>query len=121
MVTQILEGIEDNSLLGNLSGGILFLEVIDTYLSNVRKYDVRLNVDKCNLFTTEAKWCGRVLFKGQWRFEDRYFNRILRVNSSRTMGKLEDVLYISIWLHSSIPQLVGLKEDLVKLAIKIKE
>eukprot|EP00924_Labyrinthula_sp_SR-Ha-C_P003448 augustus_masked-scaffold_15-processed-gene-9.50-mRNA-1 protein AED:1.00 eAED:1.00 QI:0/0/0/0/1/1/7/0/1677 len=58
---------------------------------------------------------------GQWRFEDKYFNRILRVNSPRTMGELEDVLYISIWLNRSMPQLAELKEDLAKLVIRIKD
>eukprot|EP00924_Labyrinthula_sp_SR-Ha-C_P006379 snap_masked-scaffold_57-processed-gene-0.42-mRNA-1 protein AED:0.19 eAED:0.19 QI:0/-1/0/1/-1/1/1/0/86 len=79
MVAKTLGGVEYGSLFGNPSGGVLqwvddalvyapswprFLEVIDMYLSNVRRYDVRLNVDKCTIFATEVKWCGRVLSGG---------------------------------------------------------
>eukprot|EP00924_Labyrinthula_sp_SR-Ha-C_P013860 snap_masked-scaffold_5-processed-gene-15.36-mRNA-1 protein AED:1.00 eAED:1.00 QI:0/0/0/0/1/1/2/0/1386 len=135
MVTQILGGIQRDALFGNPKGGVLqwvddalvyaptwpcFLKVIDQYLTNVRKYDVRLNVDKCNLFSTNVSSCGRILSEGQWRFEDKYFNRILNVNSPRTMGELEDVLYISICPNRTIPQLAELIENLAKLVITIK-
>eukprot|EP00924_Labyrinthula_sp_SR-Ha-C_P014090 maker-scaffold_56-snap-gene-1.68-mRNA-1 protein AED:0.47 eAED:0.54 QI:0/0/0/1/0/0/2/0/65 len=43
------------------------------------------------------------------------------ISSPRAMGEFEDVLYISIWLDRSTPQLAELKEDLTKLVIRIKD
>eukprot|EP00924_Labyrinthula_sp_SR-Ha-C_P011423 augustus_masked-scaffold_46-processed-gene-0.9-mRNA-1 protein AED:0.36 eAED:0.36 QI:0/-1/0/1/-1/1/1/0/2648 len=98
-----------------------FISVLETILKNCLKYKLRLNANKCIFITQSTEWCGRTISKEGWNFSTKHFNKILKMNSPRTLGQLEDILYVSSWLAPAIPKLSTLKTQLQNLATDLKK
>lgn len=75
------------------------------YLQNCAEYGVRLNLSKCVFVDSEVEWCGRLVTSTGVQFKQHYFEKILAMGSPRSLGDIEDLVYLSTWLSSSIPRL----------------
>eukprot|EP00924_Labyrinthula_sp_SR-Ha-C_P015341 snap_masked-scaffold_87-processed-gene-0.29-mRNA-1 protein AED:0.37 eAED:0.37 QI:0/-1/0/1/-1/1/1/0/2646 len=98
-----------------------FLSVLRTILKNCIKYSLRLNANKCIFVTKTTEWCGRTISSNGWNFSTKHFNKILSMACPKTLGQLEDILYVSAWLAPAIPKLSTLKAELQKLATDLKK
>eukprot|EP00924_Labyrinthula_sp_SR-Ha-C_P016964 maker-scaffold_6-augustus-gene-20.51-mRNA-1 protein AED:0.51 eAED:0.52 QI:0/0/0/0.4/1/1/5/0/2420 len=56
-----------------------------------------------------------------WNFSTKHFNKILSMACPKTLGQLEDILYVSACLAPAIPKLSILKAELQKLATDLKK
>ena len=75
MIDCVLGGVSEGGLFARKKGGFLqwlddsfgysdtfseMLYITDRFLSNVEKYKLRLNVEKCDFIGKSISWCGRV-------------------------------------------------------------
>eukprot|EP00924_Labyrinthula_sp_SR-Ha-C_P010971 maker-scaffold_33-snap-gene-1.52-mRNA-1 protein AED:0.18 eAED:0.18 QI:0/0/0/0.5/1/1/2/0/537 len=97
-----------------------FKQVIETILSNCIKYKLRLNAMKCEFYTTETEWCGRTITRKGRNFSQKHFDKILSMECPKTLGQLEDILYVSSWLALALPKLSTIKSELQSLALELK-
>ena len=136
IVAEILGGVENDSLFGRPHSGVLqwlddslvysetfeqHLETMARLLENCRKKKLRLNIDKCDVIKREAVWCGRLISEEGWRFQSKYFDNILKLGVPRTLGQLEDCVYLSQWLSPGIPRVAEYKTDFMNLATAMKK
>ena len=136
VITHVLGGSSRKGIFGRLNNGVLqwiddtllystsfegFYDTYKTLLRNCIKWKVRLNIDKCTLVDNKIIWCGRLITRQGWRYQDKYFNKILKIKSPTTMGEIEDVLYTVVWLSLSIPNLSKFKEPIAELILSMKK
>eukprot|EP00924_Labyrinthula_sp_SR-Ha-C_P014737 augustus_masked-scaffold_105-processed-gene-0.3-mRNA-1 protein AED:1.00 eAED:1.00 QI:0/0/0/0/1/1/2/0/415 len=70
---------------------------------------------KCDLIKSKVGWCGRILENGRWRYDEKYFLKLEDMAEVRKMGQLEDLVYVSTWLVSSVPDLARKRHYLSKI------
>lgn len=68
------------------------------------KYSWKLNTRKCNLYMTEAKWCGRIISGKGIRHDPAGLYGLTQMECPTTRGQLQQYLCAKQWLRSSIPQ-----------------
>ena len=78
---------------------------MERFLTEVRRKKVRLNIRKTQILATTINWCGREISKGTWRFDPRFFSKILHALKPRYAHELAQCIYIATWLAPSIPSL----------------
>ena len=132
LVTEILNGIEEDSLFGHgclqwLDDTLMYASTWKEFLSIYKRFldrciskGVRLNVLKCKLLESETTWCGRRITPEGWSFSKKYFKKILEIPQPKRLGELEDIIYGVNWLSSSIPELAELKAPFQDLMLRIK-
>eukprot|EP00924_Labyrinthula_sp_SR-Ha-C_P004437 snap_masked-scaffold_1-processed-gene-0.9-mRNA-1 protein AED:1.00 eAED:1.00 QI:0/0/0/0/1/1/2/0/1072 len=117
LINEVLGGLNRDSLFGN---GVLqwiddsliyasswkeYKDILSQFLNQCIKVNFRLNLDKCDLIKSRVGWCGRILENGRWRYDEKYFLKLEDMGEVRKMGQLEDLVYVSTWLASSVPDL----------------
>ena len=87
-----------------------YLKALEAFLQQVIRKGVRLNIRKLELLKSEIAWCGRILSKGRWRFDTKFFDKVLAVPRPRYCHELAQVLYIITWMSTSIPNLTQYRD-----------
>ena len=88
------------------------------------KKNLRLNITKCTLLSTEAEWCGRRISKEGWTYSKKYFKKILKTPKPSFTHELAQALYLINWLSPCVPQLAKLRDvfsSVVKLQTTMKQ
>eukprot|EP00924_Labyrinthula_sp_SR-Ha-C_P010310 augustus_masked-scaffold_23-processed-gene-2.61-mRNA-1 protein AED:1.00 eAED:1.00 QI:0/0/0/0/1/1/5/0/1049 len=126
LINQVLGGLNRDSLFGN---GVLqwiddsliyasswkeYKDILSQFLNHCIKVNFRLNLDKCDLIKSRVGWCGRILENGRWRYDEKYFLKLEHIGEVRKMDQLEDLVYVSTWLASSVPDLARKRHYLSK-------
>lgn len=136
ILRYILGGVGNDSFFGREHAGVLqwlddllvyadswkgLMDVLKGIFKNLKKYKVRLNLKKCDLFSKSANWCGRIVTSSGWNYSLSHYDKILGLRQPKTLGELETILYIVNWLHLAIPKAVEVKDIFQELAADIKK
>ena len=73
------------------------MDALNRYLEAVKAIGVRLNIRKMELLKPRIGWCGRILSHGSWKFDDKFYKKILEVP--------RQVFYFATWMSTGIPHL----------------
>ena len=68
-----------------------------------RKFRLKLNAARCNFFLLEAKWCGKIYFRGGWNHDPARTSALRSMAQPRTAGDLMQFVCACTWLSSHIP------------------
>ena len=64
---ELLIWIDD--LMGHAPDSESLLRILRIIFENCRKFRLKLNASRCKFFLTEAKWCGKIYFRGGWNHD----------------------------------------------------
>lgn len=84
----------EQGLIDNLAKFLLFCDA----------WNIKLNPTKCVLFTTEAKWCGRIISANGIRYDPSGIDGLTNMEPLSTGGQLQKSVCAMWWIWSSIPR-----------------
>ncbi|KAE9352273.1 hypothetical protein PR003_g4461 [Phytophthora rubi] len=79
-----------------------FLEVIDLIYSLLEEYGLFLGMVKTCLYTTSAKWCGRVLTKDGVAYDSDKIRALVEMPVPTAAGALQQFLCAAGWMRNSL-------------------
>eukprot|EP00924_Labyrinthula_sp_SR-Ha-C_P010489 snap_masked-scaffold_70-processed-gene-0.24-mRNA-1 protein AED:1.00 eAED:1.00 QI:0/-1/0/0/-1/1/1/0/383 len=104
----VLQWLDDSLLYSTSWEG--FLKVRQACLDRCRKKNLRLNLLKCELVSKSPTWCGRVISKEGWAYNEKHYNKIKQIPRPVDFGHLETILHLSNWLSTSIPSYAEIRQ-----------
>ncbi len=104
--------LDDIILYGSTVEG--YLQSLDKLLKQVIVQGVRLNVEKCEFFSDQMEWCGRLLKDGKWRFMDKFYEKILSLPKPEYKHQLAQIIFLVNWLSPAIPGIAEFREVLAE-------
>lgn len=89
---------------------LVYSDTIDGLLKTVeRVFDLlhkslfKLSIKKCMLFSTSAKWCGKIFDANGVRHDPFRIAALVSMNPPRNAGELQQFICASNWMRESIP------------------
>lgn len=110
LFTEILAWLDD--ILGYAKTPSELLGVLEHVLTLCAEYGLKLHPSKCCFYTTEAKWCGKLISAGGVRHYPDRVACLRDMPSPRTAGDLQQFLCAVNWMRTSIPNYTALVADL---------
>ncbi|OWY98683.1 hypothetical protein PHMEG_00030491 [Phytophthora megakarya] len=79
-----------------------FLVVLDRVYGTLAEYGLFLGLDKICLYTTNAKWCGRVITPTGVMYDPEKIQSLVEIPEPRTAAELQQFLCASGWMRNSL-------------------
>ena len=105
-----IQWIDDSLLHHETKEGLL--DIFEKFLERLAKFNVKLSIDKCDLFKTEIEYCGRVITGGKWRFSPELYEKITSAGKPRSEAEMGKIVWLMTWLAPAIPNLASIRERL---------
>ncbi|GMF47322.1 unnamed protein product [Phytophthora fragariaefolia] len=80
-----------------------FVGVLRQFFSLVAKALLKLNMAKCSLYTTEVKWCGRLISGSGIRHDPDRVDALSTLPVPATVAELKYFVCATNWLQNSLP------------------
>ena len=100
-----------------MDDSLIYADTFDQYLSVLERLldaaiakNLRFNIDKCIFLAETIEWCGRRVTRGKWKFDDRHFEKVLRLPKPKFYHKLAQAVYVANWLAPSIPEFASWRD-----------
>ena len=103
---ELLIWIDD--LMGHAPDAESLLLILRTIFENCRKFRLKLNATRCKFFLTEAKWCGKIYFRGGWNHDPARTEALRSMSLPRTAADLMQFVCACTWLSTHIPDFARL-------------
>lgn len=65
------------------------LEAAESFFKRCIRLNVRLNSEKCFLFATSVRWCGRRFDEKRWRLDPRIIDSLRNISAPTTGARLQ--------------------------------
>lgn len=88
------------------------IKCLQSFFQFCSTYNLRLNPQKCVLYTTSVKWCGRIISATGVRHDPSNLQGLLDLDRPTTGGQLQQFVCAMQWLRSAIPQFQRLIQPL---------
>lgn len=110
---EVLMWLDD--VLGHASTVVQLMKILDRVLAQCVKYGLKLNPNKCVSYSTEIKWCGRMVSaRGISHCPERIAG-LVGMLPPRTAGDLQQFVCATNWMGASILQYAEVVAPLVEL------
>ena len=93
-----------DDILGHSNTVEDWFPLLDTTLQRLEKYNIKLNIDKCNFFVTEVKFCGRIFRHKEVIHDPVRIQALVDMPSPKTASELQQLLMATQWMSRSIPR-----------------
>ena len=80
------------------------LRVLSRLLDAAIYKGLRFNIEKCVFIAKEISWCGRQITCQQWKFNDSYYEKILKLGKPKYQQELAQAVYVANWIAPAIPE-----------------
>ena len=110
-----------DDLLGHADSEDGWFSVLERVLHLANSYDLKLNIDKCNLFLRQVKFCGRIFRPEGVSHDPNRVKALCAMNIPEKANELQQLLMASQWMSRSIPEynkIVSPLQDIFELAMK---
>jgi len=108
---EIFDGMVYVSLLIWIDDTLLFakafedcLQVFRQSFQRLRKFNVKLNPNKTQLFSREITWCGRKVSKIGIRFHDTPIQAFQQLPEPTTADQMQKLVCAANWIRTTIPR-----------------
>ena len=81
---------------------LAFLNSLDKVLTRYAKFNVKLNMQKCEFFTRKVIWCGREFSAAGVKFAAKYYETLNSTPVPTLAVELHDFIYGFQWIQSSL-------------------
>jgi len=86
--------------------------LLDDVLGRRAKYGLKMHAKKCQFFTREIVWCGKVISESGVRHSSELVQGLVDMQTPRTGGELQQFLCAANWMRQSIPEFTRLTAPL---------
>lgn len=91
------------SLVGQYLSAESLVESIG-HLFNLRALlPLHFHLDKCMLFSSEVRWCGRIISSDGWRFEPANIDTLCKMQPPQTGSQLQQIFCVLRWVPTTLP------------------
>ena len=104
-----------DDLLGHAATEEKWFSILSRTLELAEQYDLKLNLEKCNLFLQEAKFCGRIFTPGGVKHDPDRITALTGIPQPRTARDLQQFMMAVQWMSRSIPEYNTLIEPLQRI------
>lgn len=102
----LLHAMNEDQLLDNIAAFLIVCKEVEKFKVNPRK--------SC-FFTREVKFCGRIISADGIRLGPRNFEELLNMKAPRTGDELQQLICVTKWMRTAIPDYARLIEPLHQL------
>jgi hypothetical protein len=109
ITNEVLKGLHGSICSNWIDDLLVFAPTEAIYLRNLeqvfqryKEFNVKLNMEKCDLFQRKVKWCGRILSAGTIAFDPGYYTRLTSLPAPTTVLELHDFFFALSWVQSSL-------------------
>jgi len=111
-----------DDLLGHAPSEGKWFQILARTLELAEKYDLKFNLDKCNLFLKEAKFCGKVFTPEGVKHDMDRIKALVAIPQPRTARDLQQFMMAAQWMSRSIPEYNTLMHSLQEIfEVSMKE
>jgi len=93
-----------DDLLGHASTLESWFANLEMVLNLAAKFNIRFNVEKCEFFATEVKYCGRIFSTKGVSHDPSRVSALLDIPPPTTARDLQQFLMAAQWMSRSIPE-----------------
>ena len=79
------------------------LHVLSKFFSLCEDHNIKLNANKCSLFTKEVTWCGRKISADGIEFDPRRLSGLKEMNTPTNGAELQQFITSINWMRQAIP------------------
>lgn len=79
------------------------LQLLENLLQRCTDYGLKLNPNKCKVFSTSIVWCGRLISPAGITFQPSRISALTSMSSPQTGADLQQFLCAMNWMRSAIP------------------
>jgi len=119
LYTSLIIWIDD--LLGHAPTEDGWFSTLEKTLHLANSFNLKLNIEKCNLFLREVKFCGRIFRPDGVSHDPNRVKALCAMNVPEKENELQQLLMASQWMSRSIPEynkIVSPLQDIFELAMK---
>jgi hypothetical protein len=84
-----------------------WFRVLERTLEIAEEYNLKLNVKKCQLFTPEVKFCGRIFSEDGVRHDLQKIKALVDLPRPKTARELQQFIFGSQWMSRHVPGYAG--------------
>jgi hypothetical protein len=77
---------------------------LDEVFQRLRKFNVKLNFQKTDLYSKEITWCGRKISVEGIKFDPKMIESLLSLPEPENAANLQNFLCGANWIRSSVPE-----------------
>ena len=93
-----------DDLLGHASTLDQWFAILERVFELATQYNIKFNIDKCELFSTEVKYCGRVFSTKGVSHDPARIAALTNIPQPKTARDLQQFLMATQWMSRSIPE-----------------
>ncbi|XXQ36816.1 Integrase catalytic domain-containing protein [Plasmodiophora brassicae] len=102
MFHKLIIWIDD--LMGHAQREDDWFRTLERTLMLAERHSIKFNVEKCELFTTEVRFCGRIFTPEGVRHDPARIEALMAIPQPRTARDLQQFLMATQWMSRSIPE-----------------
>ena len=76
-----------------------FLQALRSVFDRLRHYGIKLNANRCILYTLKAHWCGRVISENGIEFNEDMTQGLIDLEEPHTAAQLQHFLCGMNWIR----------------------
>jgi len=95
------------------------LAAIKTLFGLCHSRNIRLHPDKCVLFASEIRWCGRMISSKGIRFDPRRMSALLEMEEPSNGAHLQQFICALQWVRTAIPNFTAIVTPLHKFMERV--
>ena len=80
------------------------LNKIEYFFKVCKQYGFKININKTQLFSNEAEFCGRIFTKNGFRFDDKKVSSLVAMSRPTKGHELQQFLCAINWMRNSVPE-----------------
>ena len=93
-----------DDLLGHAPNLQKWFAILERVLELSTQYNIKFNIEKCEFFSTEVKYCGRIFSINGVSHDAARVNALVDIPQPKTARDLQQFLMASQWMSRSIPE-----------------
>jgi hypothetical protein len=111
MATNIMAWVDDIIIYAKSVGDMM--DILRRVLQRCLEYGLKLHPEKCEFFSSEVTWCGRVFSEAGISHDPARIQGIVDMSPPQTGAELQQLLGAAGWMRASIPRFSSLTAPLV--------
>ena len=102
LTDNILQWLDDFMIHAESEEALLI--ILGRYLSICKTVGLKLHAKKCELFLTEAKFCGRIISEKGVRFDSSRLDCLINMRRSINGAEFQQFICATNWMRNAIPE-----------------
>lgn len=99
---NLLQWMDDFMIHAKNEEGLL--NKIEQFFKVCKEYGFKININKTQLFSNEAEFCGRIFTENGFRFDDKKVSSLVEMSRPTKGHELQQFLCALNWMRNSIPE-----------------